>query len=90
MYNCSGLAWRFIVSNKLEMSARFSDEGANVTGADELLCPESADMAVLVLAEATRGAANNVERPPLSIFLRLGSGKLRLSALMVINLLSNY
>ena len=32
-------------------------------------------MAVLVLAEVTSGAANNVVRPPLSIFRRLGSGE---------------
>ena len=72
------------------MSAGFPAAGANDTGAEVPLCADVADMAVLVLAEATRGTANNVERPPLSIFRRLGSGKLWLSALMDINVLSNY
>ena len=72
------------------MSAGFPVAGANDIGAEVPLCADVADMAVLVLAEATRGAANNVERPPLSIFRRLGSGKLWLSALMDIDVLSNY
>ena len=72
------------------MSAGFPAAGANDIGAEVPLSADVADMAVLFLAEAMRGAANNVERPPLSIFRRLGSGKLWLSALMDINLLSNY
>ena len=72
------------------MSAGFPAAGANDTGTEVPLCADVADMAVLVLAEAARGTANNVERPPLSIFRRLGSGKLWLSALMDIDVLSNY
>ena len=79
MYNCSGLASRFIVSNKLEMSAGFREAGANGIFAEGLLPPDANDTAVLVLAEATIGAANNVVRPPLSIFRRLGSSELWLS-----------
>ena len=72
------------------MSAGFPAAGANDTGAEVPLCADVADMAVLVLAEATRGTANNVERPPLSIFRRLGSGKFWLYECRAINFLVNY
>ena len=72
------------------MSAGFPTAGANDTGADVPLCPDTADMAVLVLAGATKGAANNVVRPPLSIFLRLGSGEFWLYECRAINFLVNY
>ena len=75
MYNCSGLALCLIVSNKLEMSTRFPETGLNDIGMDVPLCPDAEGMAVLVLVEVTSGAANNVVRPPLSIFRRLGSGE---------------
>ena len=90
MYNCSGLASRFIISNKLEMSAEFTDEGANDIGVDVTLCADAVDIAVFALAEAIRGAANNVVRPPLSIFRRLGLGKFWLSECGGINFISNY
>ena len=61
------------------MSAGFPEAGANDIGEEGLLCAAATDIAVLVLAEATRGAANNVVRPHLSIFRRLGSSELWLS-----------
>ena len=73
MYNCSGLALRFIVSNKLEISAGFPEEGENDNGAEVTLSSDANDLALLVLAEATIGAANSVVNPPLSIFRRPAS-----------------
>ena len=61
------------------MSAGFAEAGANDIGEEELLCADANDMAVLVFAEATSGAANNVVKPPLSIFRRLGLSELWLS-----------
>ena len=64
-----------IVSNKLEMSTRFPETGLNDIGMDVPICLDAEDLAVLALVEVTSGAANNVVRPPLSIFRRLGSGE---------------
>ena len=72
------------------MSAGFPEAGANDVVEEGLLCADATDIVVFVLAEATRGAANNVVRPPLSIFRRLGLGKLWLSECGGISFISNY